>query len=429
VLVVLASLAMMPACGSGAGQNSPAETDGSPATDEDAGASDAGTSTPEAAAYPATAPSLPVIESAGGTVLATPRIVPVFFPGETQAAMLTGAIGKYVASAEWRDATGPYGVGATVAADPVASADALPDGATVDVGVWLASHLDGSDPAWGPTDRATLASSIYVLYPAAGTTVFAPGRDPSDPAAATLCGTRPWDLPGWHSQTTPAPGPAPAIAFALVGACAPAGVSLADAMTSTTTHELAEAATDPLLITSSAYSSLDEAHAFWSELTGGSEIGDLCEQKLVTPADVGYAVQRIWSNAAASAGHDPCVPAVAPAYFDVAADAPDSLFDPYANAEVRGVAIPQGQSRTIDVHLLSDGPTDAWTVSAVDPNQAQGGAELLKMTFDHDTGSNGDVLHLTIQPLFHAPGETALYELDSKLHGVIQRWYGEIVVR
>jgi hypothetical protein len=51
------------------------------------------------------------------------------------------------------------------------------------------------------------------------------------------------------------------------------------------------------------------------------------------------------------------------------------------------------------------------------------------MTFDHDTGSNGDVLHLTIQPLFHAPGETALYELDSKLHGVIQRWYGEIVVR
>jgi hypothetical protein len=430
VVVIVAGVAMMQACTEGARSSST----GSPATtttaDDDAGSPEASPSRPEASAYPAVAPSMPVIESAGGTVLSSPRIVPVFFPGETRAAMLADAIGKYVISAEWRAATEEYGVGATAAAAPVQSVDPLPsDLATVDVGTWLSAHLDGSDPAWGPTDRATLASSIFVLYPPVGTTVFAPEQDPSDPTAVTLCGPRPWDLPGWHWQTTPAPGPAPAIAFAIVGACTSGGVSVADGMTSTTTHELAEATTDPLFVTSSAYSSLDEAHAFWAELSGGGEVGDLCEHELVTPPDVGYAVQRIWSNTAASSGHDPCVPAVAPAYFNVAADAPDTLFDPYANATVNGVAIPPRHSRTIDVHLLSDGPTDAWQVTAVDPNYAQGGAELLKMTFDHDTGANGDVLHLTLQPLFDDSGVTALYEIDSKLHGVTQRWYGEIVVR
>ncbi|MGD0528226.1 MAG: hypothetical protein ABSE49_24035 [Polyangiaceae bacterium] len=429
VLLVVAGLATTAACSAGSPGASDRPASPPPTGDDDGGAAEASLPAPEAAGYPAVAPSVPVVERVGGTVLATPRIVPVFFPGETQAALLTDAIGKYVVSTEWRAATTQYGVGATTVASAVQSADALPDGlATTDVGTWIASHLDGTDPAWGPTDSATLSSSVYVLYPPAGTTVYAPEQDPTDPSAGTLCGNRPWDPPGWHWQTTPA-APASPIAFAVVGACSPGGVSLADGMTSTTTHELAEASTDPFYVTSSAYAGVDEAHAFWEELTGGGEIADLCEQELVTPADVGYAVQRLWSDEAASAGHDPCVPAVAPAYFDVAADAPDAFFDPYASATVNGVAIPARESRTIAVHLISDGPTDAWQVTAVDPNQAAGGAELLKMSFDADTGSNGDVVHLTIQPLFDQSGETALYEIDSKLHGVTQRWYGEIVVR
>jgi len=429
VLVAVAGLAMMQACAGGA----PTSSAGAPAataTEDDAGSPEGGPSTPEAAAFPAVAPSMPAIESAGGSVLSAPRIVPVFFPGETRTAMLADAIGKYVVSSEWRAATSQYGVGATTAADAVQSTDALPPSiATADLGTWLAAHLDGTHPDWGPTDEATLASSIFVLYPPAGTTIYAPEEDPSDPMAVTLCGPRPWDIEGWHWQTTPAPGSGPAIVFALVGACTYDGVTLADRMTSTTTHELAEAATDPLFYTSPAYASVDEAHAFWMELTGGGEIGDLCERDLVTPPDVGYAVQRIWSNAASSAGHDPCVPAAAPAYFNVAADAPDAFFDPYAGVRVRGVAIQPHESRTVDVHLLSDGPTDAWQITGVDPNAAEGGAQLLKLTLDHDVGANGDVLHLTIEPLFDAPGVTALYEIDSKLHEVTQRWYGEIVVR
>ena len=428
VLVVVAGLAMTQACAGGA-STPPAGSTAAP--DDDAGALEAAASTPEAGApYPAVAPSLPAIQSAGGAVLSTPRIVPVFFPGETRAGLLSDAIARYVASAEWRAATAQYGVGATAAAPPVQSTEALPSSiATEDVGTWIAAHLDGTHPEWGPTDDATLASTIFVLYPPADTTIYAPQEDPSDPVSATLCGPRPWDIEGWHWQTTPAPGSRPPIVFALVGACTHDGVALADRMTSTTTHELAEAATDPLFYTSPAYASVDDAHAFWMELTGGGEVGDLCEQDLVTPPDVGYAVQRIWSNDAASAGHDPCIPAVAPTYFNVAADAPDALFDPYAGTTVEGVAIPPRQSRTIDVHLVSDGPTDAWQVVGVDPNAAQGGARLLELTLDRDVGGNGDVLHLTIRPLFDAPGVTALYEIDSRLRGVTQRWYGEIVVR
>ena len=62
-----------------------------------------------------------------------------------------------------------------------------------------------------------------------------------------------------------------------MGACTSGSVALADRMTSTTTHELAEAATDPHFVTSPAYRCVDEAHAFWTELTGGSEVGRLCE--------------------------------------------------------------------------------------------------------------------------------------------------------
>jgi len=194
---------------------------------------------PGGRAIRAVAPSMPAVENAGGTVLSAPRIVPVFFPGETQAAMLTDAIGKYVVSAEWRAATAQYGVGGTTAADPVLSTDALPSSITTgDLGTWLAGHLDGTHPGWGPTDEGTLASSIFVLYP--------PRASPSTPRGG------PFRSHGRHPLRSACLGHRglaladdarpilaarlqPPIAYALVGACSYDGVALADRMTSTTT--------------------------------------------------------------------------------------------------------------------------------------------------------------------------------------------------
>jgi hypothetical protein len=438
VLVVVAGLAATQAC-SGPVQQASSASGG----DDTADAGSPPPPAPEAASYPAFAPSAPRVQSAGGAVIARPRVVPVFFAGEAEAGTLTDAVTRYVASSVWAASTAEYGVGATTVAPAVQSSDAPPSGLTTpDLGTWIASHLDGTHPEWGASDTATIASSVYLLYPPAGTSLLAPQQDPSDPMAATLCGPRWYDVTGWHWQTHPAPGPAVPIVFAVVGRCSfDPSVSVDDTMTATTAHELVESVTDPLFVTAPAYASVDDAHAFWMEITGGGEVGDLCDQDtsdFVTPPEVGHLVQRTWSNAAAAAGHDPCVPAPARAYFNVEADAPDVFFDPYAGVNVHGVAIPSGQSRTIDVRLYSDAPATPWQLTAVDPMAAAGGQPLLRLSLDRSTGANGDVVHLTIQPLYLGQ-DTALYEIDSVASGgagaqgggggTTQRWYGEIAVR
>lgn len=426
LLVVLAGLAVTPACG---GPAQPGAASSSSAPD----AGEGGAVAPPPTAFPAVTPSVPAVQSAGGTVLASPRIVPVFFPGETDAASITDAVTRYVASAEWAAATAQYGVGAATVAPAVSSTDTLPAGLTTPgLGYWIQRHLDGTHPEWGPVDEATTASSIYVVYPPFGTAVYAPQQDPAGAMAASLCGPHPWDPVAWHWQTTPAPGPYVPVAFAVIGRCTFDSASVQDRVTAATSHELVEAVTDPLFVTSPAYSSVDDAHAFWMELTGGGEIADLCAfdaANLIRPADVGYAVQRTWSNAAAAAGHDPCVPARGGAYFNVVGEAPDVFYDPTVGVAVNGVAIPPGQARTIALHLYSDAPTEAWKVKPVDPYAAAGEGEMVRMTLDADTGKNGDVLHLTIAPQFAGRDATALYQVDSTLNGVTQHWYGAIVVR
>ena len=64
-------------------------------------------------------------------------------------------------------------------------------------------------------------------------------------------------------------------------------------------------------MTSPAYPLTDDAHIYWVRALGGGETSDLCAQdpESFTEFDeLPYVVQRSWSNKAASAGHDPCVP-------------------------------------------------------------------------------------------------------------------------
>lgn len=441
VLLLTVGLAAMQGCAAPVQPASAAadgDDGGAPAQD-DAGDEPSVDAGPEAAPYPAIAPFAVQVPNAGGEVVGHARVVPVFFPGQPDSAALTDFFTKYLGSSVWEQATTQYGVGAATAASAVQPTDALPSSmSTDDLNAWLTSELDGTHAVWGPTDPATVASSVYVLFVPPSTTLLAPGNDASDGYAPSLCGGRPWDPTGWHWQTTPTSAPGttggagPPIVYAVVGACPTPGVAPLDGLTGTLSHELVEVTTDPLFLTAPAYWTVDQAHAFWVELTGGGELADLCVQEqtpFIRPPEIGYLVQRTWSNAAASAGHAPCIPAIAAAYFDVQADAPDWLLDPYVGEVVKGVAIPAGQSRTIDVRLFSDAPTAAWQVRAIDPSASQGGPPLLDLSLDHGSGQNGDVLHLTIRPLFDEVGVTALYELDSTQQGTTEAWYGEIVVK
>jgi hypothetical protein len=82
------------------------------------------------------------------------------------------------------------------------------------------------------------------------------------------------------------------------------------------------------------------------------EIGDLCIATRVTEGGMEY--QREFSNASASAGLDPCVPALAQPYFNVS---------PAPSTKGWFAAAP-GQQVSIEVTGWSSGPTRDWIASA-----------------------------------------------------------------
>ncbi|MGH7329482.1 MAG: hypothetical protein ACREJX_14140, partial [Polyangiaceae bacterium] len=144
---------------------------------------------------------------------------------------------------------------------------------------------------------------------------------------------------------------------------------------------------------------VDDNHIIWEFLLGGGEVSDMCAQALTSyysPADLGSTVTRSWSNKAAKAGHDPCVPTDGTPYFN-------SM--PLLNEDVsvggqgtsKGVTIAVGATKTIEVDLFSDAPTTGpWTVTAEDSSALTGDTPELVMTWDRLTGVNGEKLHLTI---------------------------------
>ena len=200
-------------------------------------------------------------------------------------------------------------------------------------------------------------------------------------------------------------------------------------ITEVASHELFEAATDPLPFTSPAYNRLDGDHYAWG-FVFLSEGGDLCVQAdelTVKPDDIGFSVQRMWSNAYAKLGHDPCVPAVKnTTYFNSAPVLADTLtFDDQGQrVTTKGLRIPVGSSKTIDVQLFSDGPSGLWSVTAVDPSSLRGGEPSpLSFAFDRTTGKNGDVLRLTITRSAGGAGFDA-FMLQSKLGTERHFWPG-----
>jgi hypothetical protein len=132
-------------------------------------------------------------------------------------------------------------------------------------------------------------------------------------------------------------------------------------------------------------------------------------------------VQRSWSNAAAKAGKNPCVPVPASGpYFNAVPVLTDTVM---INAlgmasPTKGVTIPIGQSKTIDVKMEAQGPTSGpWKVTAYDLNEYLGSNNpFLKLSLDKDTGSAGDVLHLTITALMADTQDVAaIFVLQSDL--------------
>jgi hypothetical protein len=336
----------------------------------------------------------PQVIDYGGSVLTAPKIQIISYASDPFAVEVDKFVTELTHTATWGAQTAEYGVGAFtqlpaihITGTPPAmldddSGDPTPFEAT------LAANLSGPSPAWGAADPQT----IYLFLLPVGTDITSGGH----------CCT---DFLGYHYEVTVGSVSVP---YGIVCDC-PAlptdTLTPLEYVTTTVIHEMVEAATDPYFTSSAAYGDADDADIIWSIVTGG-EVSDMCDYNddaNFTPQGSTYMIQRSWSNAAAKAGKNPCVPvASADPYFNSVAVLSDTVSVDYYGTTVKtkGVTIPVGQTKTIDVQLFSEAPTSgAWTVEAHDLGEYLGTTPHLELSLDKPTGVNGETLHLTIKVL------------------------------
>ena len=358
--------------------------------------------------YPAPHPPMPQVRSLGGKVLATPKVVVVTYDGEPYRGELEAfptALGK---STYWAAVVGEYGVGPITAASsrPVHLSEPAP--ATIDdadLKKWLEDKLDGTHPEWDPPDGQT----IYQIY-FPERTIYTLGTGwtgckeflASDNALVRKDGS--------------------IVPYVATPRCANVGgLDAINTLTMITSHELLEEATDPF---KDAWVTMRDQDMAWSFTPPFSEIGDMCTTDpgaIIVPDDLGFAVQRAWSNAAAAAGKNPCVPAAPTApYYNtlpvLTEDVPMAFASFDWSAMTKGVTVHVGESKTIDLALFSDRKTDAWKIEVYDWAALEGRPAELAVHLDDPSGKNGDVRKLTITALHAGADGGSRFAIFSKLN-------------
>jgi hypothetical protein len=369
-----------------------------------------------AAHYP-----MPTVEDFDGPTITAPVLTSVTFPNYDLVDEAQSFVATVGTTAYWTAAVSEYGVGPAMATAPVVLTETAP--ATIDdsvVQTWLAGKLNGStaNAAFGTPS----AQSIYVIYYPTGTTVTLEGL--------TSCVAG--GFGGYHNsiQLTSGPWSGLNVAYAVVPECA-FDSTPAEQLTESGSHELIEAVTDPLPLTQMpAYAQTDENDIVWDILLGGGEIADMCAQNpnaFFVPGGMTTPVQRVWSNAAALAGHDPCQPSAAGVtYFNAVANLNASINLTYMGQAIptEGLLIPLQKSQTVEVDLYSDGPMGEWSVSADDLSSLLGGGPYLDFSWDQTTGTNGTKLHLTITALASSPYGGQPFEIVSQSGSLANYWLG-----
>jgi hypothetical protein len=333
-------------------------------------------------------PAAPQVVNYGGSVLGSPRVVPIFYTNDAMSSDLQSFIQQLAGSSYWTQVTSEYGVGPlTVLPTQTITGPAPSQLSDAQLQQILTTNLGGSTPPWGAAD----ARNIYTF-------VLPPGTIEMDSGGA--CCT---DYDGYHSQASAG---GRGVAYAVACACPGfdgAGVDDLQQRTVVISHELVEAATDPFVNSAPAFAGTDDADAIWIPTSGG-ELADMCEfnQDAYVPFGANYMVQRTWSNAAAAADMNPCLPAPAGPFFNAVAidQVPVTLNAGGGAISSSGFSIPVGSTKTIRVQLYSSAPTSGpWTVQAFDYGDYYFSSADTQVSLDKSTGQNGDVLMLTVTVL------------------------------
>jgi hypothetical protein len=174
--------------------------------------------------------------------------------------------------------------------------------------------------------------------------------------------------------------------------------------TATASHEIVEAATNP--DPNRPGFRLDSAPAFVAFRAYGSEPADPCGLLNLDRhrAEAGaFRVQRAWSNRAAAAGGDPCVPAV-----------PER---PYLALVPRQPVVrlaSEGATASIVLDAAADRDVPPWTVSAVDLTGEQEGGRYVEARLDRERVAGGDTAILTLRVVRLHPRQGTVVGLVSR---------------
>ena len=335
-------------------------------------------------------------------IMTAPKGMAITWDNDPNQVDLEKFFGAYGASPAWAEQTAEYGVGTLTNAPPQHIAGNAP--ATVLESTLLGlltTNTAGANPPWGPPDENT----IYMFFIPKGTKF-------DDGSGSFAC----QGYDGYHFDTMIN---GVDVAYSISAVChqEALGLGITDLqdVTITAGHEAVETATDPRTSTSApiGWGDVDDAHAVWGYITEG-ELGDLCEYAATeaweSPPSLDYSVQRTWSNAAAAAGHDPCVGDGTTPYYQTIPDQLDTATINYTGTPrpTHGTKIAKGATGTIDLEVYADAPgAGPFTVTLVDDSEAFGGTALLQFTQPTGTYMPGDKLHVPVKVL----------GLDSSLDG------------
>jgi hypothetical protein len=354
----------------------------------------------------------PQVHSFGGDVLSSPKIQPIFFANDDS---MQGQVEQFLTmlagSSYWSTTTQEYGVGTLTVLPTIVEHDVAAPTTDRALQQYLKTHLAAASaqPGW-TYDRQTIYS------------VFLPDGVVLDAGFGKSCQA----FGAYHDEAIGTSGES--IVYALMPRCA--GI---DDLTSATSHEFIEAATDPYVNTAGAFSNVDAAHAIWGVIPGG-EVGDMCEYVEAAYSRVvgSFMVQRTWSNASAAAGHDPCVPV--PMGTPYVAATPHLEKATYMNSPfggsvwTHGTTLPMGATQTIDVELFTDAPSSQpFHVDVVDSAAFFGEkTPEIQLSWDRQDGNNGDKLHLTATRVNNGPdmlGGTILSFTISYDSTIVSQWW------
>jgi len=413
--VLLAAFLALGGCGSGSSPAAP--VDGGAGDDA---STDGSTQDSLATAYPAFKVDAPQIRKNQGKVLASPVIVTVTWPGDPNASTWEAFGDALGASTYWSATTSEYGVGPSTSGpsnhvrmtQPLPATLAYSDLQNLVLNTLQGMQSDAGapdggapNPAWPqPTfDASGDAQTIYSLFIPATTTVPDPGDNISLCTEGGL---------GYHDNTVLGGKP---VAYSVTLECN--SQTLPD-LEETAAHEMVEAATNPYVESSTlGYEGFDVPHYAWDLYAGfgaGDELADACQNwwdaYFQETGSFPYWVQASWSNAAALAGHDPCVPQPTGPYegmtllpsqtSTVTVPAVASLM--LTATQTQGFKVTVGQPLSFQVGYFSDAPTSApWKIAYDFPKDmsisfTSLGNGTATVAIDKTSGQNGDVANVTV---------------------------------